>query len=414
MSRRIVRRTPSPLQLGCLVLVSLAAGCEKPPEAAPAARIRPTVHLIHPEVRTIERTVAQPAFINAFEQTSIYPKISGYIKAWNVDIGDRITKDQIMARSLFVPEPRRNSGKKTELQAAPSSRCLIMVAEEMVKVAENRLNVAVAGVAKAKADVGQYQSAVERWESEVERLTGLVTQKVVDKQVLTESVKQLKSNISAREASQAAIVAAEALAKEREADLAKTRVDVDAARAKAKVTDTEVDRYAALVSYTKLTAPYDGIVVIRNANTGDFVQPAGGDQSAARDMAGQPAGKGAAIYVVARTDMVRVFVDIPEIDANYVTRGTQAHVHVKSLEDADISSEVTRTSWSLNVQSRTLRAEIDLPNSDSKLLPGMYAYGMVWQRQTALMLLALAAGHRVTQRVINPSAMSCKTERPRS
>jgi HlyD family secretion protein len=387
MPREIARQCPSLLVLCCLVL-ALSAGCHKGPDAAPSARLRPTVRLVRPEVRTIERTVAQPAFINAFEQTSMYPKISGYIKEWTVDIGDHIAKDQVMAE-LFVPELDAEYQQK-QARAAEDD-VLIKVAEEMVNVAGNRLKVATAGVKKAKADVGQFQSAVDRWESEVERLTSLVAKGVVDNQVLTESQKQLKSNISARESAEAGVAAAEALEKERESDVAKARVDVDAARAKAKVAAADVDRYAAMVSYTKLTAPYDGIVVVRNANTGDFLQPAGGDQSAAREMAGQPAGKGAAIFVVARTDLVRVFVDIPEVDANYVTQGTQAHVHVKALEDADIKCTVTRTSWSLNVQTRTLRAEIDLPNADAKLLPGMYAYAMVAIKRPEVHALPLAA-----------------------
>ena len=56
-----------------------------------------------PEQRTIARTVGQPGFINAYEQTSIYPKVAGYVQEWNVDIGDRIKKDQEIA-TLSVPE----------------------------------------------------------------------------------------------------------------------------------------------------------------------------------------------------------------------------------------------------------------------------------------------------------------------
>jgi multidrug efflux pump subunit AcrA (membrane-fusion protein) len=370
-----------------LVVVTLL-GCETQPEAAPPARSKPRVQVTKPELRSIVRNVSQPAFVNAFEQTSIYPKIAGYIKQWTVDIGDRIKKDQLMAE-LFVPELEAELVQK-KAQAA-EQEVLIQVAEEMVKVSENRLKVGVAQVAKAKADVGQFQSAVERWESEVERLTGLVAQRVVDKQVLVESEKQLKSNISAREAAQAGTVAAEALEAERRADLAKSRVDVDAARAKYTVILAEVQRYTALASYTRLTAPYDGIVVVRNANTGDFVQPASGDQSTARDMAGQAPGKGAPIYVVARTDLVRVFVDVPESDANYVTAGTKAEVGVPALEDANIEATVTRTSWSLNVQTRTLRAEVDLPNPDSRLLPGMYANGKVVIQRPHVRALPIAA-----------------------
>ena len=88
-------------------------------------------------------------------------------------------------------------------------------------------------------------------------------------------------------------------------------------------------------------------------------------------------GGAAPIYVVDRTDVVRIFVDIPEQDANYVHIGTKATVLAKAFRDEPIPGTVTRTSWALNIKSRTLRAEIDLPNPGSQLLPGMYAYAKV-------------------------------------
>src|SRR5207245_836014 len=82
-----------------------------------------------------------------------------------------------------------------------------------------------------------------------------------------------------------------------------------------------------------------------------------------------PSGNAAPIYVVDRTDVVRIFVDIPEQDANYVHTGAKATVLVKAYSDDPIPGTVTRTSWALNVKSRTLRAEIDLKNPGSQLLP---------------------------------------------
>ena len=115
-----------------------------------------------------------------------------------------------------------------------------------------------------------------------------------------------------------------------------------------------------------------------------------------------PDAKAAPIYVVDRTDVVRVFVDIPERDANYVHEGSKASVLAKAFRDQPIAGIVSRTAWALNVKSRTLRAEIDLPNTgdaeppadlpqqvrdaltkvkmpdtESQILPGMYAYGKV-------------------------------------
>ncbi len=63
----------------------------------------PTVRVINPPIRTIVRVVGQPSFIEAYERTSIYPKLIAYIKEWKVDIGDKVKKDQPLAY-LFVPE----------------------------------------------------------------------------------------------------------------------------------------------------------------------------------------------------------------------------------------------------------------------------------------------------------------------
>ena len=116
----------------------------------------------------------------------------------------------------------------------------------------------------------------------------------------------------------------------------------------------------------------------RNANTFDFVKPGEGDPNADRMAPYEGPSKTAApIYVVDRTDIVRVFMDIPESDANYVHIGSSASVLARAYRDEPITGTVTRTAWALNVKSRTLRAEIDLPNTDQMLLPGMYAYANV-------------------------------------
>jgi multidrug efflux pump subunit AcrA (membrane-fusion protein) len=99
----------------------------------------------------------------------------------------------------------------------------------------------------------------------------------------------------------------------------------------------------------------------------------------------------APIYVVDRTDVVRIFVDIPEQDANYVQIGTKATVLARAYRDQPIPGAVTRTSWALNVTSRTLRAEIDLPNPGSQLLPGMYAYAKVIIERPGARALPVAA-----------------------
>jgi multidrug efflux pump subunit AcrA (membrane-fusion protein) len=128
------------------------------------------------------------------------------------------------------------------------------------------------------------------------------------------------------------------------------------------------------VDYLTLRAPYDGVITARNANTFDFVTPATGDPTAFYLSPDISPGGAAPIYVVERTDIVRIFVDVPERDANYIRIGTKATVVAKAYRDEPIPATVTRLAWALNEKSRTLRVEIDIKNPRSQLLPGVYAY----------------------------------------
>jgi RND family efflux transporter MFP subunit len=178
----------------------------------------------------------------------------------------------------------------------------------------------------------------------------------------------------------------------REAALSQARVDVEVAEAALKVARSEEQRLKVWVDYLTLPAPFDGVIVARNANTFDFVLPTTGDPTAMqRGPYLSPSGNAAPIYVVDRIDIVRIFVDIPEEAAGYVDVGTKASVLVKAYTDRPIPATVTRMSWALNVNSRTLRAEIDLVNPKSRLLPGMYAYGKVFIERPRVRALPLSS-----------------------
>lgn len=378
-NQRISIRCRTGTALSLLLLAGISAGCHKAPRAAEPVQVEPRVHLTKAEPRTIERSVGQPGFVYAYEQTAIYPKISGYVQRWVVDIGDRITKDQVLL-DIYVPELVVEHEEKVAEVALDEVQ--VQVAERTVEVAASNRKVAAAQVKEAQAQVNKYQASVERWQSEVRRLTALANEKVIDQQVLEESRKQLKADTAARDAAQATTAAAEANEMARKSELDKAQVDVRAAQARVKVAAASERRLAALVGYTRIVAPYDGVVVARNANTGDFVQPGSGDESSPR---------GTPIYVVARTDKVRVYVDIPESDATLVEKGTRAHVRVPANNHTEIQAAVTRTSWSLHAKTRTLRAEIDLPNPDARLLPGTYSYAHVLLDRRNVRALPLAA-----------------------
>ena len=242
-------------------------------------------------------------------------------------------------------------------------------ASQFVAVAASNIQAAIAQLAEARANVGKFQAEVVRWDSEVKRLTQMVQEKVVDKQVLAETQRQLDSSKAARDAAQAAVAAREADRVTSEVNLAKAKIDVVTAQAEVHVSEADERKAAALLAYTKVTAPYDGVVTVRNANTGDYVQAVTGDKSTANP---------SAIFVVARVDLLRVFVDVPEAYARYVQKGTKALVRPEAFSGVQIPAAVTRTSWAIREKTRTLRAEIDLSVKEyDGLRPGMYVYTKV-------------------------------------
>jgi multidrug efflux pump subunit AcrA (membrane-fusion protein) len=349
----------------------------------------PTVQLTQPQIRKIVRVVGQPSFTQAYERSSVYPKMNAYIKNWIVDIGDKVKKGQPLA-NLFVPELVEDHGTKKAMVVLAQER--IALAKEVVEVAKADVEAAQARLEEAQADLASYRAETERWDSEVKRLENELKRGVVNPQDVLQTTNRWKATIAMQDTAKASVLKANAELLSRRAALSKARVDVRVAEADLKVAESEEKRLQAWVDYLVLPAPFDGIVVARNANTFDFVLPTTGDPSALRQAPYlSPSSAAAPIYVVDRTDIVRIFVDIPEQDANYVNVGSKATVLVKALRDKPIAGTVTRTSWALNIQSRTLRAEIDLPNPGSQLLPGMYAYAKVIIERPNVWALPLSA-----------------------
>jgi RND family efflux transporter MFP subunit len=190
-------------------------------------------------------------------------------------------------------------------------------------------------------------------------------------------------------AAQAKLHASEALVKvrEAEADFAKTTYDrwrgspkgvvsdqereakkadfdsavarLNAAHAQVNLDQADVDRLTALTAFKQVTAPYDGTIIERRIDIGNLVT------------AGSTANT-TPLYRMSQDNPMRVFVDVPQRAAGDIVVGTPAHVTASEPPNRDLVGTVARTSQSINTRARTLRVEVDLPNPDDKLVPGMY------------------------------------------
>jgi HlyD family secretion protein len=371
--------------LGCFLLTGCHSASEK---EGPRVSLQPDVKVTRPPLRTIFRTVEQPGIIQSYEKTAVYPKISGYVKKWYVDIGDRVKKDEPLL-DLYVPELSEEFQQKKTLIKLNDAE--VVQADKWVLVAQSNVETAKSLIEEAKANKKRTEADVDRWESEYERIKVMVMKDVVNKQIQDETLRQLNSSRALLEQATSAVKTKQSQRLSADAALDKAKADVDVAKAKLAVAKSEEKRVQAMLSYTWVTAPYDAIVTTRNVSTGDFVLPATGDPSRGADASGQSAEHATPLYVLCRSDVLMFVVGVPESDAPYVHVGSKAALQIPALAGKEFEAKVSRLSWSLNNESRTLRAEIDLYSPDPSIRPAMYAYGSITIERSNVRAVPLGA-----------------------
>jgi RND family efflux transporter MFP subunit len=154
---------------------------------------------------------------------------------------------------------------------------------------------------------------------------------------------------------------------EKHTDYDSAVANLRAAEAEITLDQARVNQYTALSQFKKVTAPFDGVISQRDIDIGNLVT-AGSTSSTTP------------LYVMQQNDPMRVFVDVPQPAAADLMQGRMpVEVHTPGGDSHVFTSTVSRTSGALNAQARTLRAEVDIPNPDQALVPGMYvrvAFGL--------------------------------------
>jgi RND family efflux transporter MFP subunit len=130
------------------------------------------------------------------------------------------------------------------------------------------------------------------------------------------------------------------------------------ARANLAAADANVGRLKQLEGFKRVVAPFAGVITRRNVDVGDLIDAGGG---AAR-----------ALFVLAQTDPLRVYVNVPQSYAQLVKIGQQVVVTQTELRGSGFKGEISRTAASIDTTTRTMQVEITLPNKDGILLPGAF------------------------------------------
>ena len=294
-----------------------SAVAESPARAAREAGVIPAA-VATVERKDISQILVLSGEFKPFQDVDVHAKVAGYIRHIYVDVGDHVREGQTLAE-LEIPE------LAAQLSGADAA---VRAAKEQIRRAEGELQ-------RAQSTHSATHAAYGRLKQAADSRPGLVAQQEVDD-------------------AQAKDLGGEAQVSSSEAELA-------AAKQQLEVAEANQRQYTALTGYTRIVAPFAGIVTNRYADTGALV--AAGTSSSTQ-----------AIPVVrlAQVSKLRLVLPIPESTAAQIRLGDPVSVRVEALK-RDFQGKVARFAAALDQQTRTMETEIDFENSGGTLLPGMYA-----------------------------------------
>ncbi len=266
--------------------------------------------------KSLGRQITLSSELVPFQEIDVYAKESGYVKKLMVDYGTRVKAGEVMA-ILEIPE------LEAQLQ------------EDQAEI-KNALN----EVTRAQHELARYQAQYKalhlqytRLNSVFESQPGIVAQQEVD----DAQGKDLAAS-SQVDAGQAAL---------------------EAAQSKLSVTKAKMVRDQSLFDYSKITAPFPGVVTERYANLGTLVQAGTNSQAAP-------------IVKLSEDDLFRLVIPVPESYVRYIHVGDPVDVRVPSLNKT-FPGKVARFSVDVKESTRTMHTEVDVKNRDRVLMPGLYA-----------------------------------------
>jgi RND family efflux transporter MFP subunit len=320
------------------------------------------VATVRPAKGGIALTSSQIGSVHPYQEADLFAKISGYLKALHVDYGSRVKRGQLLAE-IDDPEVQKEADRAAA--ALVQSRAAVRQAKARVESAIADKKAADAAVEQAKADIDRFTSARKYRAAVLKRHQDLVAKRAIPQEVADEDLDNYESSMSAERSARAAAVTAQAQASAAQAKIDQAEADVAEAEAKVEVDEANLAKARVFVDYMKITSPYDGVITRREFFPGAFIR------SAAE-------GNTVPLLSVARTDRVRVVTHIQDRYVPYTDVGDPAEVTLDSLAPEVFKGKVSRFADKEDPASRTMYTEIDLPNANGRIRPGMYGIAKVF------------------------------------
>jgi RND family efflux transporter MFP subunit len=308
------------IAVAAAVPLAASTACSKSQAAAAASgEPRTTVAVVRAERRDLAETLTIAADFRPFQQIDVHAKVAGFLKTIYVDVGDRVHAGQLLA-VLEVPELQ----EETHQDEATVER-------------------SVHEVSRARADLERTESAHEVAHLGSARLAGVL---------------KTRPNLIAQQDID------DAAAKDRiaEASVATAKAAVSSAEQQLAVSKAMAGRTRALVDYTRIMAPFSGVITHRYADTGAMIQA--GTSSSTQAMP---------LVKLSQTDRLRLTIPIPESAVAHIRVGAPVEVRVDAVQRT-FSGTVARFANTVNADTRTMETEVDVANPDQTLVPGMYAH----------------------------------------
>jgi RND family efflux transporter MFP subunit len=326
--------------IGALGLATFAAACSRPQAQARAADV-PTVAVAKVTRGDVAQVLTLAAEFRPYQEVDLHAKVAGYVKSIQVDVGDRVKPGQLLA-VLEIPE------LQDDLQQAEAS---VQHASAEVNRAQSDLDRAVSVHELARLNATRLKSASDA-------RPNLIARQDID-------------DVTGRER------VAEAQVSTAKAALASVRQLLEVARANQSKTRT-------LFAYARITAPFEGVITHRYADTGAMIQA--GTSSQTQTMP---------LVKLSQNNLLRLIIAVPESAVSRVHAQSPVDVRVEAL-GRTFPGVVARVAERLDADTRTMRVEVDVPNPELELVPGMYAQvAIALDRATNVLIVPVQAIDRI-------------------